>query len=280
MGYRVKSFREVKQDSISLAAYIIDRSIDASLHRCIEHGASGNAQVYHLQAIELWSQLLGAPPNLKIEMFETTNKRSLTASKDKVITVSANRDLHRRLLVVSKREEINPREMLSYELCCVPVSLLHPDGTMCRTAKSSPMAISKTNTDSLVSLPVSSKITAVLIDAIVLIQMVKSVGNANFEEMADIYHEVTTRVLGQNNCNRVDLVFDQYRSLSIKEIVRQRGGEASSMEIKIQHQNTPVPKQWGRFMSNPKNKQNLANFFSHSLSVLCKRELQPHQQVV
>ena len=56
-----------------------------------------------------------------------------------------------------------------YELCCVPVSLLHPDGRMCRTAKSSPVAISKTNRDSLVSLPVSSKITAVLIDAIVLI---------------------------------------------------------------------------------------------------------------
>ena len=33
-------------------------------------------------------------------------------------------------------------------------------------------------------------------------------------------------------------------------------------------------------MSNLKNKQNLANFLSHSLSVLCKRELQPHQQVV
>lgn len=79
---------------------------------------------------------------------------------------------------------------------------------------------------------------------IVLIQMVKSVGNANFEEMADIYHEVTARVLGQNNCNRVDLVFDQYRSL-IKEIVRQRGGEASSMEITIQHQNTPVPSNGG-----------------------------------
>ena len=157
---------------------------------------------------------MGAPPNLKIEMFETTNKRSLTASNDKVITVSANRDLHRRLLVVSKREEVNPREIRSYELCCAPVSLLHPDGRMCRTAK------------------------------IVLIQMVKSVGNANFEEMADIYHEVTARVLGQNNCNRVDLVFDQYRSL-IKEIVRQRGGEASSMEITIQHQNTPVPSNGG-----------------------------------
>lgn len=110
--------------------------------------------------------------------------------------------------------------------------------------------------------------------------MVKSVGNANFEEMADIYHEVTARVLGQNNCNRVDLVFEP-----VTLTVYQRNCTSKGRRGIFYGDNDSTPeyassKQWRRFMSNPKNKQNLANFLSHSLSVLCKRELQPHQQVV
>ena len=74
-------------------------------------------------------------PKLKIETFKTTNKRSLTASNEKVITLSVDRDLFGRLFVVAKRRGIKLREIFSYELCCVPVSLVHPDGTLRRQQK-------------------------------------------------------------------------------------------------------------------------------------------------
>jgi len=75
-------------------------------------------------------------------------------------------------------------------------------------------------------------------------------------------------------------MLDQCRPLSIKAAERQKRGETQSMEIKIHNQNTPVPRQWGKFISNPKNKQNLAKFVCESLSVLSERQLHPHQNVV
>lgn len=93
---------------------------------------------------------------LKIEKCETTIKRSLIASNEEVINLSTDQDLFGRLLVVAKRE-INLKEILSYELCCVPVSLVHPDGIVRETTKSSLMAILEKDIDSSVSLPVLSK---------------------------------------------------------------------------------------------------------------------------
>lgn len=38
--------------------------------------------------------------------------------------------------MLAKTREIDLKEILNYELCCVPVFLAHPDGTMQKTAKS------------------------------------------------------------------------------------------------------------------------------------------------
>ena len=46
-----------------------------------------------------------------------------------------------------------------------------------------------------------------------VIQTLKSAGAATFEGMAGKYCEVIPRVLGQNDSNRVDLIFDQYHTL-------------------------------------------------------------------
>ena len=68
---------------------------------------------------------------LKIDTFKvTTRKISLKGTRGKVVTLNADRELFGRLLVVAKTRSINLKEILSYELSCVPVSLVHPDGTM------------------------------------------------------------------------------------------------------------------------------------------------------
>ena len=57
-------------------------------------------------------------------------------------------------------------------------------------------------------------------------------------------------------------------------------GESLSMEIKIYNQNTPVPNQWKKFISNPKNKRNLATFLCESLRNMLNAQLHPRQNVV
>ena len=167
---------------------------------------------------------------LKIDTFKvTTRKISLKGTRGKVVTLNADRELFGRLLVVAKTRSINLKEILSYELSCVPVSLVHPDGTMRKTVKSALMPILERNVDSVPRLPVSELRTAVIIDAMALIQMVKSAGAATFGQMAGKYFDIITRILSQDNCTRVDLVFDQYRTMSTKAAERQGRGESLSV---------------------------------------------------
>ena len=95
--------------------------------------------------------------------------------------------------------------------------------------------------------------------------------------MAGKYFDIITRILSQDNSTREDLVFDQYRTMSIKAAERQERGEILSMEIKIHNQNTPVPNQLKKFISNPKNKRNLATFLCESH---VERTIHPRQNVV
>ena len=57
-----------------------------------------------------------------------------------------------------------------------------------------------------------------------------------------------------------------YRPVSIKAGERKKRGESSSLELKIHGGSTQVPKQWAKFISNLKNKKNLAEFLCDALS--------------
>ena len=84
---------------------------------------------------------------------------------------------------------------------------------------------------------------------------IKSAGTAASEEMASEYYEVKARGAGSKR-----LLPRRPRIQPVLLTFSQRNG--TSKEIKIQHQTSPVPKQWRKFLSNPsRNKQNRANFF-------------------
>ena len=63
------------------------------------------------------------------------------------------------------------------------------------------------------------------------------------------------------------LVFDQYWPTLIKSGERTRRGSSDALEVRITGPNTPVPKQWVKYIRNPQNKINLCDFLS---SPLCK----------
>jgi hypothetical protein len=78
-------------------------------------------------------------------------------------------------------------------------------------------------------LSTSHQTTAVIIDGMALIQMLKTGKTATFGELAKKHFDIITSGLG-NGCNRVDVVFDQYRSTSIKSGERERREASSAME--------------------------------------------------
>ena len=105
------------------------------------------------------------------------------------------------------------------------------------------------------SLPTSQLPTAFLVDAIALIQMVKSSGTTTFGELSQKYEDIVAITLRQNICTRVDLIFDHCRSVSIKAGERSRRGESSSLEVNIHNRSTPVPKQWKKIHLKPEEQR-------------------------
>ncbi|KAM7442466.1 hypothetical protein ABFA07_008623 [Porites harrisoni] len=92
-----------------------------------------------------------------------------------------------------------------------------------------------------------------LIDGMAVVQTMKSGNASTFGELANKFYAIATEPLLQNGCDRVDIVFDQYRDMSIKSHERSRRGSSSALEVKINSPSTPVPKQWAKYISNPES---------------------------
>ena len=133
-------------------------------------------------------------PKLKINTFSSAaNKMEVKATNDKIITLTTDRELFGRLLVVAKQRDVD---------------LGHGDGSLRKTTKSSLMSILERNATVLPSLPPSFIPAGFVIDAMALIQVMKPASSASFGvQMAEQYCTHITRMLIQSSCSRVDLVF-------------------------------------------------------------------------
>ena len=226
--------------------------------------------------VNFWDPL----PKLKINTVSSAAKKmEVKATDDKIITLTTDRELFGRLLVVAKQRDIDLREVLSYELSAVPVAIAHGDGSLRKTTKNSLMSGLEKNVAVLPSLPPSLIPTAFVVDAMALVQVMKSASSASFGQMGDQYCMHITRMLSQNSCSQVDVVFDQYRKQSIKEGERHKRGQTSSLEVKIYSDSTPILKQWGKYISNPRNKENLADFLCCALCKRLTQSLNPQEKV-
>ena len=97
-------------------------------------------------------------------------------------------------------------------------------------------------------------------------------------ELASKYFKAITSLA---NCKEVHIVFDQYWDASIKAGERERRGSLNaSLEVKIHGPSTPVPKQWGKYITNPQNKTNLCDYLSESFCILGRQQLPPEKNLV
>ena len=78
-----------------------------------------------------------------------------------------------------------------------------------------------------------------------------------------------------------DVVCDRYDVVdSIIGRERARRGQVMMQEIKIQNEQMPLPKQWSKFLSNPRNKANPANFLFTLWQEKCKERLKNGQTLI
>ena len=108
------------------------------------------------------------------------------------------------------RDSAPLREVLSFELSSVPYALAHPDGSLRKTTKSGLLAELESVSPSVGRLPRSYKEAALILDEMALLQSWRTAGCTTFGELAQKLFEVITTTLRQDNCSRVNVVFDRY----------------------------------------------------------------------
>ncbi|KAK3740844.1 hypothetical protein QZH41_000596 [Actinostola sp. cb2023] len=228
--------------------------------------------------VSFWDKI----SKLNVKTFASLSKVSHIKSVDeKIITISADRNLFGRLLIAAKCRDVDLKEVLSYELSTVPFSLAHADGSLRKTTKSILMTELERMSQAEGRLPVREVSTAFIFDGMAMIQMLKSGGSRTFGELAERHYRVISTPLRQGQCTRVDVVFDRYDLLqSIKESERVKRGSSNALEIKISNRNTPVPRQWSKYISNKRNKINLSNFLCQEWCEIGQGELLPGQQLI
>jgi len=83
--------------------------------------------------ISFWQPL----PSLKIQTFDLAVKKvAVKAADAKIFTIGGDRDLSGRLFVAAKVQNLDIKEVQSYELAVVPIPLAHLDGSLHKTSKS------------------------------------------------------------------------------------------------------------------------------------------------
>ena len=132
----------------------------------------------------------------------------------------------------------------------------------------------------LVRLPVLAYSIVYIGDGMALIQMHKSSGARTFEELASRYLAIVIAYLSSDTCTSVHLVFDQYWPTSIKSRERTRWGSFDAIEVRITSPNTPLSKQWVKYIQNPQNKINLCDFLSSSLCKIGQERLMQGKRLI
>ena len=227
-------------------------------------------------AIGFWDKVTKA----NVTTFASLSKKiKVRSAEEKEVTINADRSLFGCLLVVAKNRHIDLREVLSYEMSSVPYTLAHPDGSLRKATKSVLLAELESVSPSVGRLPRSNKEAALILDGIALLQSWRTAGCTTFGELAQKLFEAITTTLRQENCSRVDVVFDRYDNpYSIKGGERENRGVSSALQIHINSGKTPIPKQWAKFMSNPVNKTLMVRFLCETWVKMGTSNLKPGER--
>ena len=116
--------------------------------------------------------------------FASLNKKVKVSSKkagERVLR--SDRELFSRLLVASRKRDLDLKNVLSYELSPVPLSISTLSGNICKTAKSKLLAELEIDTNSVKALPDYSNSSAYIIDFMAILQTAKKCKLATFSDL-------------------------------------------------------------------------------------------------
>ena len=194
-------------------------------------------------------------PKMKLQSFSKKSIKTKTSS-EKEIELKADKNLFSMMTLVAQSRELDMKEVFSYPLGPVPWSLSTSEGSMRKTNKAAlSQALEKLAPaeDSLIANIVT------IIDGMSIVQKIKG-AHKTFGELAGT---IFRKVLAESGSSkRLDVIFDVYRKLSIKNIERvEKRGSLSAPKYKDILPNHRI-QQWELFLKGSENKSSLIRFLA------------------
>ena len=193
--------------------------------------------------------------------------QKVTDSKGQTIAVKSTRNLFARLLVISKTHEIDLKSLLCFSLSEFPLSIATVSGDLVKTTKSKMFEVlEKTASNSLVDVENLPNETALIVDAMAVVQTMKGKWRT-FGDFADSVFAYLLNLAKKWNAVRLDFVVDRYPTLSIKNAERAKRATQGVQRVHIYSKDQNIPKQWKKFLSCGDNKV-VGRVFVRSLEYL------------
>ena len=193
----------------------------------------------------------------KLKTFSSLSQKKKVSTDGRTMVLKADRSLFGRIIIIGQSRKIDVRELLQYSLGPLPWFLATTEGFPRKTNKAALATPLQKDVPLADGLPQNS---AAIIDGMSLVQKL-SVGGGQ-TTFAMVASSLLTKVLHEGSqSNRIDVVFDTYRDMSIKNAERTMRGEVAG--VQLSHiSSTQLVKQWRKFLSEVKNKTSLIKFIS------------------
>lgn len=170
----------------------------------------------------------------------------------KIQEVKIQRDLFGRMLGISMDYKIDISKILSYPITSVPLSMCHLDGTICKTDKSALLKCLEKE----VPHEQPRHIDVLIIDGFFLLHTMKNVP----KRFGGISRKMLQMVT-QLQALRIDVIFDQYFTPSIKDYEHSQRFESAQLEYIITGPEQSRPNDFAKELKNSNFKEALVDFF-------------------
>lgn len=182
-----------------------------------------------------------------------TKTKTVAKGKGTETVLRADRNLFARMIIIAESRNVQMQDVLKHPLGSLPASLASNNGFHRKTNKAQ---LGKELEKLIEPTEVISKPSAYLIDGMALVQKMK-VDYLTFGEIAD---KILSRVLREgDSSDRVDVVFDVYRDISIKSAEKEIRGESDAITFKNLASGHKV-RQFKNFSRNADTKTSLIRF--------------------
>ena len=182
------------------------------------------------------------------------------------VAISADRETFARLLLIQQKRKVNLKEVLTYELGPLPLSISNYDGTLRKTQKSKLFQHLKSSIVTCVTIPENCP---QIFDGMVLLQKLPKI----LKTFGDISDYILRKLL--HGSTRVAFfVTDYYLEDSIKSMERDSRSAYGKIRMKVMRRQQKLPKQRKKFLQNSENKLDLIDFLWHDWATNLKHSHQ------